>query len=1139
MKRRNVYSFLFFLMILMFFDPVFSQSPRMKDKFYIGYFNLPYELQFTSTGFLNDYKSLSLNAMQGYMTKGADTDPTNLQGGFNDSLDTYKANVQSMLGKFSSTLGESSMLLSREKISRPAYGQQSTYQAEYVRAELVGNIKKPGYGYKHGGGSYYAGETWQGETGISGRYCQTGTHLAQIMVDSLYENLEQVNDVTDNHLTSDRKSMYSDYRWYIKPRMRIPQSFANDPNNWEKIVVIMEIQNFSASINQFETLKVKSFLDENGEYNGRYLEMYRFDGNPNIYPLSIKATDLTQGAVADASGRTENLFDSKVDYRVYWYGEVDVWLDYVRVEDEWAHFLFNPQLETASQPRKYFFNHKILEEVNAFSVNDSGFAYFYMDEYFYNNIPCISEVNRIIKNINTNTGLISVTCEECTKGYWSGLRNLPDDDELYNSLYDKNVNTDIMLVDKYPIYDSEPIPHNLSLPNSGLYPGTIHYQKASNAGVYNQSLNGSLISRNILSQYKNVSNFTKDKNIVFSFAAQIHNFEHPFLNDPGLQDPTLREPTNEEISLQCYLALSYGAKHIFHFAYNSEKKVNLSTGDSLFLWGMLQSNFNDPRYYNYYNQNKWTGMKNHDSSLIKIGKYIYDQNSLVHDDNRTVDVEGLPFKYVSDLKSIYRHPQPPPDNYPSSNEDSTRYWELGFFNSNTSIAPLDKSKYFMAVNKRCTPEDINYNGDLRTLKIKFDSSQLTGFNNWKIIEAKTNTVIRTFDKDSNIYIDMGIFQPGEGKLYKLAPVMQEGGTLVTNEDCGGFEFDCNNEVNNNGKNINIKPGTTINFTNTSARINMDGGDFYTGNTLSETSPVYLRGKNGSFWKGLFLDGCSEVEISTTYFENISPYPIDSTYAIQLIDCEYVSISSSHFTADLDIKTGGILVNYTSELRAKEAYINYNHFQMDTVDMPALSVTTSGYITFPMIVEGNVFESFSGNSLNAIFLSGVAGGAIKENYITGYKNGIILLWAEMDIYGNSIIGSADDSKGILCYASSYTNLSPNGFVYTGGLNSISCEGENSACIESDNSFLYLDYGYNTFDLINYDPGNAFHLTGSVNEELVYEGALDETLNCFMVSETETTAVHNVTYGFSDPPDPVEFNFEPYYCGDEESEGMIVF
>lgn len=56
--------------------------------------------------------------------------------------------------------------LAGKKYPDLAYGQQSTYQAEYGRAELVGNIKKPGYGYKHGVNKLLQRETWQGETGI-------------------------------------------------------------------------------------------------------------------------------------------------------------------------------------------------------------------------------------------------------------------------------------------------------------------------------------------------------------------------------------------------------------------------------------------------------------------------------------------------------------------------------------------------------------------------------------------------------------------------------------------------------------------------------------------------------------------------------------------------------------------------------------------------------------------------------------------------------------------------------------------------------------------------------------------------------------------------------------------------------------
>jgi hypothetical protein len=171
---------------------------------------------------------------------------------------------------------------------------------------------------------------------------------------------------------------------------------------------------------------------------------------------------------------------------------------------------------------------------------------------------------------------------------------------------------------------------------------------------------------------------------------------------------------------------------------------------------------------------------------------------------------------------------------------------MGFFNpdfNNPAVSTNDKSKYFIMVNRRCVPE-INNNGDLRQLKIKFDSAQLAGFNNWKIIDLDSNKVVRTFAKDSNLYIDMGVYQPGEGKLYKLAPVMQEGGTLVADESVSGT-FECKAEVNNNGYNVTLSPGTTINFSDADARIKMNGGSFRSGvNPGESTSPVFLKGKTG-------------------------------------------------------------------------------------------------------------------------------------------------------------------------------------------------------------------------------------------------------------------------------------------------------
>ncbi len=401
-------------------------------------------------------------------------------------------------------------------------------------------------------------------------------------------------------------------------------------------------------------------------------------------------------------------------------------------------------------------------------------------------------------------------------------------------------------------------------------------------------------------------------------------------------------------------------------------------------------------------------------------------------------------------------------------------------------------------------------------------------------------MIKTFDKNSRADINLEWYLPGEGKLYKIAPVMQEGGTFVTNEECGGITFDCKNEVNNAGNDLTIKPGTTINFTNSNARIKMFMGNFKSGYSVSESSdPVYLKGKEGNFWKGLQLQNCPSVEIIRTHFENISPYELDSTYAADIINCGLVSIISSSFRSEPDVNAGGIRANFINNDDINiEAYFFNNYFAMDAGDIPALSVITSGYLTFPVIIEGNTFESYTGNSSTAILLSGVEGGAIKENTISGYTNGIILIWSAMDIYGNVIDGGSEDSHGILSYASSYANLGPDGKIYTGGINSIATEGENAKCIETDNSFLYLDIGYNTFDLRNYDPGNAFHLSGTIPDEICEEsgGEADAKNNCFQISQNDTDAVQNMECISTEK---FNFNFIPYYCDGNPLEGMIAF
>jgi|WetSurSiteA1Bulk_404760.scaffolds.fasta_scaffold100878_1 hypothetical protein len=95
----------------------------------------------------------------------------------------------------------------------------------------------------------------------------------------------------------------------------------------------------------------------------------------------------------------------------------------------------------------------------------------------------------------------------------------------------------------------------------------------------------------------------------------------------------------------------------------------------------------------------------------------------------------------------------------------------------------EPAKYFIALNKRSTPyTQYGVDDDSRELHLKFDASQLSVYRNWKLTNAVTNELIATFDKTSSNFVNAGLFMPAEVKLMKIAPVVQEDGTLVCDEN---------------------------------------------------------------------------------------------------------------------------------------------------------------------------------------------------------------------------------------------------------------------------------------------------------------------------------------------------------------------
>jgi hypothetical protein len=401
-----------------------SQTMPMKDRFYVGYqgdYYAPMDYEhFHFPGIYN----LNSNFIQVYGHRYESGNPT--EGGFKDPIDSYSDNIGIFLDHWSSTFGNKALFMEREKVKRAGFGQLSDYQAEYVPSTI-----KPRYGYENRGGTPFE-EVISGET-IRGIFTGLPDNIGYWFVSGLYENREQIDyprmgifDTNNNSWNLDY--YYSDvktdqYKWFVMPRMKINASDAHGP---EKPVCRVTIISYNGTEYNFE-LSTNDFRLSGGGYNGEYIDIFYENGT--FAPISITGFNLNNRNTPDQNGKSQHPELSQVDYKIKWYGEVELWIDRVRVADEWAFYLFHPELDIL-QTDPYKFEIKTAEECTNGSIGGhQSFGYFYIDEHRYNNLPCIAKMNEIIKNVKPNSGMISETNISLLRNY-SGLKYPPSPDEV-------------------------------------------------------------------------------------------------------------------------------------------------------------------------------------------------------------------------------------------------------------------------------------------------------------------------------------------------------------------------------------------------------------------------------------------------------------------------------------------------------------------------------------------------------------------------------------------------------------------------------------------------------------------------------------------------------------------------------------
>jgi hypothetical protein len=1164
-----------FVLIFSITNITVSQEQFNKNKFYIGAQGNIFLDYFTQ------YRVLSYNTMvdwgwqQDYQTYwGSWMDNERSYGGFYDTLNAspriyvfptppgyvplangYLPSLTNVFNQWKNNINSvdaRSVFLGSSKIYRPCMGQRSTYQVEqYNENGIQWTADTPGYGYSTRQLGSTFDTTLQNGERIRGIACYVSIHGQNrgpnnsYIVRDLFENNEQSDVITrvdyGRCLYSDQKRIGDNFKWYVKPRMRIPQEIANNPVYADTPVVRIEVYNFAGRLIKSQDINVFYFLDSNNYYGGQYQELYLFRPLGGIYPLSILSDSLVMGA--DSANYYSTTANSRVDYRVYWYGKVDVWLDYVRLDDEWAHFLFtDPNDQLPYTINRWHFGQKIHDEATVIG-NLPGFGFFYQDEFYFNHIPCMQEVNRRVKQLNPNIGVAVMT------SYSPGLKHKPSASRLMDTLKARGLYDDFIIMDKYPIFYDVLYPPNLTLQDSITrnYYATTLYTRASSPAVYNQYLNENVYEQSWYSDdFKKASNIIKNSTTgtVLISTIQAHTVEGNFVNIPCGSPNTWefrREPTNQEISLQDYFSMCYGAKHLHYFMQWSYESKRDCDGKKFYDWGITGWAIDPnppgerfPRYYNYYGQRKWEFISSLDSNLMKIGRYMYDQNNLKYDATISVHKDGFISGYISNLKSYYRN-QIPPYDFSPGNEDIAKYWEIGYFKDNSNAF----NKYFMLLNMRCVPEITGGDGDLRTVKMYLHPEQLPTFNTWVIKEVISGQAV-TFDKN-NITNGVSlpvVFQPGEGKLFKLAPVMQEGGTLLTDENFAGVNLDCIGVVNNNGHNITIGLSTTLNFNDT-AKIFMDGGTFTCGNYLQPNGPrnVHFRSSYAG-WDGLEFNCCSVVNISNAVFENIAPSTkVDSiNYAVKLLGCFVYNISNNTFTNLNGYSSGAINSSFYGDVvhEVVNPYITHNTFDMNTSNRMIVKVQTYAANTVPVFIDGNTFTSEASSS-QAIYLTSITGGAVRNNSINGFNAGINSLETSIDFFQNDISSSLPNSYGIYGCANSTLKMSTNGPLVMAGYNQLSNTGYTANNLNVENSYFLIDNGNNIFNISLQEQGKHLYGYFPADEPADVYAAN----NCFKDNGSVTTPVHDVTWGAGGGQ--VNFIFTPYLpnCmpGDQGSDMII--
>jgi len=675
-------------------------------------------------------------------------------------------------------------IMDRPKLAYLSAGQRSDYQAEKI------NRYENNYWFYSYDTSVIINGVIEDVTdnspygsGERVKYCKADTSNpggnACYILKGLRSNREQAYINDDDY--------YSDgiYSWYIMPRMRIDSIYASQLINKSKKICDVIIKNWKDSIIKKIEIKVRNFETPNSSYDGKYTENFYF--RP-FYNEDSSSTIIDSGKLfnPDSYDFSDWSIPCHIDIQVYWYGLCDLWIDRIRVENEPAR-IFMTKKDSIFQSWLKLEIEFAIENYNSLKPAPN---YFFVNEFQFNQLPAIKELNKKILYHSGNK-----TCVLPSIVYPLLSLHIPDRNnthltvsQLKEYLVDSaELNT--ILVGSYALegFPEEQAPDRISympntLSNANYNPdiGILAYA----TGVINYEnwlqyhLDTGKGGNKYIHQMKTFDSLIKYPSVNLRRIDYIQT--HVWWSPGGWH--ILKEPSNEEQDLLINLALCYGTKGIWLYPYTSEGEMNSNNWYYRGIMTRGDPGIMKPRTDNVYGQPKYEKLKEINKRLMKWGDYFisFDESNRRTYIYRLENERSICLSetYFSEIKTRRLNPniicpeyQNPENTYESP--DIT-YLQVGVFNNPDETY----NKYFMIVNRRTSPAGIEICDGRRYVIIRFDSVNVfEGFNNWQIKDLYRDSITAVFNKNAIDTINLGIFQPGEGRLYKISPVMIDGGTM--------------------------------------------------------------------------------------------------------------------------------------------------------------------------------------------------------------------------------------------------------------------------------------------------------------------------------------------------------------------------